>query len=60
VREILAKYNGGKVSKGEHASWLDEIDQVETFNHVPAALNFTATGEDDFSDLEIIRRKYLG
>ena len=64
VRQILSKYKGDTVKK-ETASWLDEMESIENQPSAAATQNFTndkrdsILQKDDFSDIEMIRTKYM-
>ena len=71
VRDILKKYRAGDDTNGgtnaAKSSWLDEIDEEETqmmaqsnIKSAMFAASLKDTSDQDFSDIEMIRRKYMG
>ena len=62
VRDILNKYRGPE-SKHVPTSWLDEIEEAEKdikTNKNEISINKNEITGEDFSDIEMIRKKYLG
>ena len=62
VRDILNKYRGPE-AKHVPTSWLDEIEGIEAKKQEaaePVVVNENDKTVEGFSDIDLIRRKYLG
>ena len=62
VRAIISKYCGNFNDSDQNVDWLDEFEKLETKKQALENLNGSLKKNDDegFSDIEQIRRKYLG